>query len=119
MTIKTTRSRLVPVEVLERVAPMLRVLGHPHRLRITELLVGQELTVGELAERLGIPHNACSQHLNLMRAYGLLAGRRDGKTVRYHVDNPGAVNIITCVKNHELAPGPIAPGRRHSQETYP
>ena len=104
MTTKTTSPRLIPAEVLERVAPMLRVLGHPHRLRITELLVAQELTVGELAGRLGIPHNACSQHLNLMRAYGLLAARRDGKTVYYRVDRPGAVNIITCIKNHELAP---------------
>jgi DNA-binding transcriptional ArsR family regulator len=92
----------IPQAAFERVAPVLRVLGHPHRLRITELLVAQELTVGELAQRLGIPHNACSQHLNLMRAYGLLASRRVGKTVHYRVDNPGAVNIVTCIRNHEL-----------------
>ncbi|HVP12888.1 MAG TPA: metalloregulator ArsR/SmtB family transcription factor [Phycisphaerae bacterium] len=101
---RRTLTKPIPAEALERVAPILRVLGHPHRLRITELLVAQELTVGQLAERLDIPHNACSQHLNLMRAHGLLASRRDGKTVCYHVDNPGAVNIITCIRNHELAP---------------
>jgi ArsR family transcriptional regulator, zinc-responsive transcriptional repressor len=104
MTARKTAPGSIPQEALERVAPVLRVLGHPHRLRITELLAARELTVGELAHRLGIPHNACSQHLNLMRAYGLLASRRDGKTVRYQLDNPGAANIITCIRNHELAP---------------
>jgi DNA-binding transcriptional ArsR family regulator len=104
MITKRAAPRLISAEALQRVAPVLRVLGHPHRLRITELLEAREMTVGQIALRLGIPHNACSQHLNLMKTHGLLAGRREGKAVYYRVDNPGAVNIITCIRNHELAP---------------
>lgn len=93
-------SALVPMPVLEEVATALRVLAHPHRLRMVELLVDRHLSVGELAELVGIPPNACSQHLNLMRANGLLSSRRNGKTVHYSVQHPSAVNVIRCIQQH-------------------
>ena len=96
-----TRAAGIPMETLERCAAAFRVLAHPHRLKIVELLADHDLTVGELAERLGLPQAACSQHLNLMRAHGLLAARRDGKTVYYEVANPSALKIIDCIRKHE------------------
>lgn len=93
-------TKAIPGEVLEHVAAALRVLAHPHRLRIVELLMDQDLTVGELAEALDIAPSACSGHLNLMRAHGLLAGRRDGKTVYYRVDDPSAANVIQCIRKN-------------------
>ena len=92
----------IPMDVLERMAAALRVLAHPHRLKIVELLMRQDLTVGELADALQIPPNACSQHLNLMSAHGLLAGRRNGKEVHYRVQDPSAFNVIRCIRKHEL-----------------
>lgn len=89
--------------VLERMAAALRVLAHPHRLKMVELLMERDLTVGELAEALDIPPNACSQHLNLMRAHGLLAHRRHGKEVHYRVENPSAANVIRCIRRNEAA----------------
>jgi ArsR family transcriptional regulator len=90
------------MEVLEEVAGALRVLGHPHRLKIVELLELHDLTVGELAEQLDIAPNACSQHLNLMRAHGLLSSRRDGKTVYYRVDHPSALSVIHCIRANRV-----------------
>ena len=89
------------METLERVAAALRVLAHPHRLKMVELLAGLEYSVGELAEELGIPPNAASQHLNLRRAHGLLSSHRVGKAVHYRVDDPSALNIIDCIRRHE------------------
>ena len=89
------------MEVLERMATMLRVLGHPHRLKIVELLMQRKLTVGQLATAIGIAPNACSQHLNRMRAHGLLRCSRDGKAVYYQVDNPNAANVIQCIRKYE------------------
>lgn len=90
------------MEVLERMAAALRVLAHPCRLKMVELLMEQDLTVGELAEALKIPANACSQHLNLMRAHGLLSHRRHGKEVYYQVADPSAANVIRCIRRNEL-----------------
>lgn len=98
---KTLRPpRPIPIQTLERVAAALRVLAHPHRLKIVELLDGRRHSVGELAQALDLPAAACSQHLNLMRAHGLLRARRDGRTVYYEISDPNAINVIECIRRH-------------------
>jgi ArsR family transcriptional regulator len=94
------RPKPIPAEVLEAVAAALRVLAHPQRLRIVELLEQDELPVGALAESLNMAPSACSQHLNLMRAHGLLEARRNGKTVHYRVTNPHALNVLQCIRRN-------------------
>ena len=88
------------MEVLEATARVLRVLAHPHRLKIIELIAGRELTVGEVARRVGLAPNACSQHLTIMRAHGVVNRRRDGKTIFYRVENPHALNVLSCIRKH-------------------
>ncbi len=56
-----------------RVAALLRVLAHRHRLRIVELLDERPHSVGELAKTLRLALHVASQHLNHMKAHGLLA----------------------------------------------
>jgi len=92
--------RRIPHQVLENVAAALRVLAHPHRLRIVELLEDADHSVGELAAELEIPQAACSQHLNRMRAHGLLSARREGKEVYYQVAHPHALNVLKCIRKH-------------------
>ncbi len=92
----------IPHVVLARCAAAFRVLAHPHRLRIVELLAHRRLSVGDLAKRLDLPQAACSQHLNLMRVHGLLAAERDGKIVYYRVANRSAITIIDCIRDHEM-----------------
>jgi len=89
------------METLDRVAAALRVLAHPHRLKMVELLDGRRLSVGELAKALDLPPAACSQHLNRMRAHGLLRAVRRGRTVHYAIANPSARNVIQCIRRHE------------------
>lgn len=98
--IQRRRPQTIPFDVLERAASAFRVLAHPHRLRIVELLEVETLAVGALANLLAIPQAACSQHLNLMRAHGLLRGRRDGRSVRYEIVHPAARNILECIRTH-------------------
>ena len=93
------KPRIAP-DVLQRVADALRVLAHPHRLRIVELLEADDLPVGQLAVELGIPQAACSQHLNRMRAHGLLKARREGKAVYYQVANPHALSVLNCIRKN-------------------
>ncbi len=93
----------VPLSALEEAARVLRVLAHPHRLKFIELLMGGRLSVGELAAAVGLAPNAASQHLNHMRAHGILGVERDGRTAYYRVENPNAINVIECIRKHGRA----------------
>jgi len=50
------------------------------RAELLELLAAPA-TTGDLADRLGVTAGAVSQHLNVLRAAGLVATRRDGRAV--------------------------------------
>ena len=107
MAITQTAPDLLPLEALERSASVLRVLAHAQRLRIVELLMDRKMSVGELADTLDLAPNAVCQHLNHMRAHGILDCRRDGRTAFYRVANPHACNVIRCIRRHasEMADG--------------
>lgn len=91
---------LIPDEKLEQAASLLRVLTHPHRLRMCELLLDAELSVGDIAAHMGLRHNVVSQHLNHLRICGIVAPRRDGRTVYYRVVHPGPGWLLDCIRRH-------------------
>lgn len=96
---------LLPMERLEQAAAVMRVLAHPHRLRICELLAHGRISVNEIAEHLGVAHNAASQHLGIMKAHGILGCERDGKTVYYKVISPQPSWLLGCIRSHSLPQG--------------
>jgi len=98
MTTKTMD--MIPMEQLEEAVEVLRILAHPHRLAICELLLNQRISVGEIAEQLNLPSNAVSQHLNGMRAYGLVKRHREGKTVYYQIVDPRPSWLLECIRRY-------------------
>lgn len=90
---------------LEQAAGVLRVLAHPHRLRICELLMGGRISVNDIALHLGIPSNAASQHLGIMKAHGIVGSEREGKTVYYRVISPQPGWLLECIRGHSPDPG--------------
>jgi ArsR family transcriptional regulator len=64
-------------------AGLFRVLGHPARVRILELLRDGERSVGALQTELGLESGATSQHLAALRRVGLVESRREGTSVYY------------------------------------
>ena len=73
---------------------MMAALSHEARLRVLCDLVGGERTAGELVRRSGLSQSALSQHLAKLRAEGLVATRRDGKTILYRIADPDAARIL-------------------------
>ena len=83
-------------------AECLKVLAHPVRLRLVQLLLHGKYTVGELAEDSGVPDNVASEHLRLMQRCGFFTSERDGRRVYYQVAEPHLANIMQCVENRFL-----------------
>jgi len=85
--------------VLADAAEMIRVLGHPVRLRIVECLEDGERTVSELQEALTATQAAVSQQLARMRAAGIVRGRRDGVNVWYSIADERVVQMLDCLRH--------------------
>ncbi len=84
-------------------AEMLKVLGHPVRLKIVAGLCTQECNVKHIWECLGMQQATVSQHLALLKKKGVIAGKREGAEVRYSVVHPLAKKIIAAL-NHTQPP---------------
>ena len=78
------------------VAKYFRGLGDPTRLRILELLREHgELTVGELAERLGMAQPKVSNHLACLRWCGFVEARREHRTVFNRIADERVAELVS------------------------
>ena len=68
----------------------LKVVADPNRLRILLLLRGEELSVAELQEILGMGQSTISTHLSQLRQAELVEDRRTGKSHFYRLSAAGA-----------------------------
>jgi DNA-binding transcriptional ArsR family regulator len=89
---------LTALDALEQAAECLKTLAHPHRLRMIQMLLRGQYTVGELAEACGIPSHMASEHLRLMQRCGLLSPKKDGRKAYYQIAEPHLANIMTCIE---------------------
>ena len=82
-----------------------KTLANDKRQMILGALRGDELSVGQLVERTGIPQVNLSQHLSIMRGRGVVNTRREGTRVFYSISNPKliqAFDLITEVMQESL-----------------
>lgn len=74
---------------------LLKALANPQRLRVLCLLVADELTVGELNERLpDLSQSALSQHLARLREEGLVTTRRESQQIWYRLLDGPACRVL-------------------------
>lgn len=81
----------------EQAARLLAALGQSKRLMALCRLVDTEMSVGALAEAVGLGHSALSQHLARLRDLGIVATRRDGQTIYYRLASEDARRLISVL----------------------
>lgn len=96
----------LPIAALK--AELFKALAHPLRLRALEKLTdpshaGQNVSVGELAELLGVEITQVSQQLAVLRRANVVTTRREGNTVYYSVRNPQMSDLLTVARKLVLA----------------
>ena len=89
-------------EILERHANLCRVLAHPSRLFIVELLFDTERSVGEIADSIGQSVSTTSQHLRLLKDSSVVATRREGHAVFYALKYPKLVTACRLIREELL-----------------
>jgi DNA-binding transcriptional ArsR family regulator len=84
-------------EKAKRAAEFLKALAHKDRLMILCILSRGEKSVSELEEMLSLRQPSVSQQLARLRADGLVATRRDGKTIFYSLASEEARVVVGAV----------------------
>jgi len=81
-------------------AKLFAALADTTRLRLLNLMAGQEVCVCHFVEILGQSQPKISRHLAYLRQAGIVAARREGKWMHYHICTPAdntAGSIMTAV----------------------
>jgi DNA-binding transcriptional ArsR family regulator len=81
-------------------ADAMQALSTPSRLRILARLHAGPVTVGELAEAVGMEGSAVSHQLRLLRHLGLVVGQRDGRRMLYELHDDHVGEMLEQVVGH-------------------
>lgn len=74
-------------EKQNRLASMMKALGHPARIAILQHLVRTQACIcGDLVDELGLAQATISQHLKELKNAGLIKGTIEGTSVCYCID---------------------------------
>ncbi len=76
------------------------MFGDPTRAKILSCLQIRDLYVGELAEILGMSDSAISHQLRVLRSAKLVKGTKEGKEVRYSLDDDHVTKIMEYGLTH-------------------
>jgi ArsR family transcriptional regulator len=79
-------------------ADMFRALAHPTRVRVLEVLVDGEQSVGALADMLNLDLPPLSQQLGVLRNAHIVTTRREGSMVFYRVTDPRMSQLLVTAK---------------------
>ncbi len=92
------------IDDLARMAKVLKLLAHPYRLKIIDILESEEAApVHVLVDRLGLPQAVTSNHLKKMLRIGLVECQRRGKEVWYSLGDRRSLTILNCMRTKQGA----------------
>ncbi|HET6518392.1 MAG TPA: metalloregulator ArsR/SmtB family transcription factor [Geminicoccaceae bacterium] len=95
----THEERLTEDEVHE-LAEMFRLMSDPSRLRIILTCLTDQVSVSDMAHRLGLTPSLVSHHLRLLRAARLLQAERQGRQVFYQVTDEHVRRMLGNMVDH-------------------
>lgn len=98
MARQSNRSSRVEKDLYRRHADFCKVISHPTRLQIIDILHDREMTVTDLAKQLQIAVGNLSQHLNLMKQRRVLESRKQGNSVIYRLANPKMIKACCLIR---------------------
>ena len=87
------------VNILALKSEFMRVLAHPVRIGIVEVLGDKKMSVGEICELLNKEQATISKHLGVLKNGGILKSEKSGLNVFYSVDICCLPNFLECLKN--------------------
>lgn len=94
------RRALPDDDTLYDLANLFKMFGDPTRAKILSCLQIRDLYVGEIAEILGMSVSAVSHQLRVLRGAKLVKGTKEGKEVKYSLDDDHVTKIMEYGLTH-------------------
>ena len=86
---------------VDKAAAMLKVLAHPKRLAIVDLLGKEDkMTVTEIYRSLDLPQAIASQHLITLKDRGVLKSSKIGTKIYYSLAVPQLLKVIDTLEDY-------------------
>lgn len=80
-------------------ANLFKGLAHPYRIRVLEILRGiEEAPVAQLLAETGLEPSHLSQHLSVLRRYGLVVSERRANEVFYRLAYPQVAELLRAAR---------------------
>jgi len=80
-------------------ANLFKGLAHPYRIRVLEILAGvPEAPVSDLIAETGLEASHLSQHLAVLRRYGLVVSERRASVVYYRLAFPQVADLLRVAR---------------------
>lgn len=98
--VELVKSKITDEETLYDLAEIFKVFGDTTRMKILSCLEVKDLYVGEIAEILGMSLSAVSHQLRVLRQAKLVKGVKEGKEVKYSLDDNHVALILECGLSH-------------------
>lgn len=103
-------------EDVDVVVEVFRMLADPTRVLLLWALRDGERAVNELADHVGKPAPAVSQHLAKLRLARLVQTRRDGNRVYYRAANDHVMRLVTDAVHHADHLGHDTPAHHRGEQ---
>ena len=97
---QSVKAMLPDDEALYELANLFKMFGDPTRAKILSCLQIRDMYVGELAESLGMTDSAVSHQLRVLRSAKLVKGTKEGKEVKYSLDDDHVTKILEYGLTH-------------------
>lgn len=98
--ISHVRNKIPNEETICALAELFKVFGDATRAKIISCLEIKDLYVSEICEILGMSLSAVSHQLRVLRNAKLVKGTKEGKEVKYSLDDNHVAMIMECGLTH-------------------
>lgn len=88
----------MPVPLYQAKAEFFRMLGHPVRIRVLELLQSGPMPVRDLLTAIEVEPSALSQQLAVLRRSGIVTSAREGSTVVYELAGGDVAELMRAAR---------------------
>lgn len=104
MSVAHDQLNLIPDDVLKSTAACLKVMSHPVRIRIVDILMQGEFPVYEISNICGMKQHQVCEHLRHMQSCGFLTSRRKGRLVYYSISSDQLPALLHCIRTTCMKP---------------